>query len=40
MIIQLIHINRKQISQVIKFIKLMCVCKLCGTVQTENMIDL
>ena len=29
----------KQIPQVIKFIKLMCVCKLCGTVQTENMID-
>ena len=39
-IIQFIHIDWEQISQIIKLIKFMCVCKLSGTVQTENMIDL
>ena len=39
-IIQLIHIDGKQISQIIKLIKFMRVCKLSSTVQTENMVDL
>ena len=39
-IIQLIHIDWKQISQIIKLIKFMRVCKLSSTVQNENMVDL
>ena len=39
-VIQLIHIDRKQIPQVIKFIKFVSFRKLGSTVQTENMIDL
>ena len=39
-VIQLIHIDRKQIPQVIKLIKFVSFRKLGSTVQTENMIDL
>ena len=40
MIIQTVHINRKQVPQIIKFIKIMSFCKPNSMIQAENMVNL